>query len=120
TMDDKLHYAIKPFHPPLAVGDEVPGALLAEVRLLAGLSHPNVVRPVTIGESTEGHHLVMEHVEGTTLDNLRHEAWRQGTAIPLGVTIRIVLDALAGLAAVHELADERGQPAGMVHRAMGP
>jgi len=119
-MDDKLQYAIKPFHPPLAVGDEVPVALLAEVRLLAGLSHPNVVRPVTVGESSDGHHLVTEYVEGTTLDSLRHEAWRQGAAIPLGVTVRILLDALAGLAAVHELVDGSGHPAGMVHRDMAP
>ncbi len=119
-MDAKLHYAIKPFHPPLAAGDEVPGALLAEVRLLAGLAHPNVIRPVTIGESSDGHHLVMEYVEGSTLDSLRHEAWRQGAAIPLAVTVRVLLDALAGLAAVHDLADERGRPLGMVHRDMAP
>lgn len=114
------HYSIKAFHPPLAAGEEVPGTLLAEVRLLAGLAHPNVVRPVTIGESTDGHHLVVEYVEGTTLEQLRHEAWRQSVEMPLAVTARILLDALAGLTAVHELADERGRPAGLVHRDMAP
>ena len=119
-MEGKNHYAIKPFHPPLAPGDEVPLALVAEVRLLAGLEHPNVVRPVTIGESSDGHHLVMEYVEGTSLERVRQEAWRQGVEIPLRLTVRVVLDALAGLAAVHELCDERGRPLGMVHRDMSP
>ncbi len=119
-MADKSHYSIKSFHPPLARDEAVPLALVAEVRLLARLEHPNVVRPVTIGESSDGHHLVMEYVEGSSLDEVRREAWRQGREIPLRVTVRILLDALAGLAAVHELRDEGGRQLGMVHRGMSP
>ena len=119
-MPGKSHYSIKPFHPPLTPDDGVPLALAAEVRLLARLEHPNVVRPVEIGESSEGHHLIMEYVDGTSLDDVRREARRRQVEIPLRVTVRILLDALAGLAAVHELSDEGGRPLGLVHRSMGP
>ena len=119
-MGDKNHFSIRPFHPPLSPEEPVPRALAAEVRVLAGLEHPNVIRPVTIGESSDGHHLVMEYAEGTSLEELRLAAWQRVIAIPLRVTVRVLLDALAGLAAVHALADERGRPLGMVHRAMGP
>ena len=119
-MADKSHYSIKPFHPPLAPDEGVPLELAAEVRLLARLEHPNVIRPVSIGESSDGHHLVMEYVEGVSLEELRRRARALEREIPLRVTLRILLDALAGLAAVHELADEGGRPAGMVHRGMSP
>ncbi|HEY8144211.1 MAG TPA: serine/threonine-protein kinase [Kofleriaceae bacterium] len=119
-MPGKSHYSIKPFHPPLTPNDGVPLALAAEVRLLARLEHPNVIRPVTIGESSEGHHLVMEYVDGSSLDDVRREVRRRHRDIPLRVTVRILLDALAGLAAVHELSDEGGRPLGLVHRSMGP
>ncbi len=120
AMAGKSHYSIKPFHPPLGRDDGVPLVLAAEVRVLTRLVHPNVIRPVEIGQSSDGHHLVMEFVEGTSLEDLRRESWRRGQEIPLRVTIRILLDALAGLVAVHELTDDGGRPAGLVHRDMSP
>ena len=119
-MAGKSHYSIKPFHPPLGRDDGVPLVLAAEVRVLTRLVHPNVIRPVEIGESSEGHHLVMEYVEGTSLDEVRRESWRRGLEVPLRVTVRILLDAMAGLAAVHDLTDEGGRPLGLVHRGMSP
>ena len=68
TMIGKNQYAILPFHPPLAAGDEVPGSLRDEVRLLSLIQHPNVIRPVSIGESSDGSHLVVERVDGASLE----------------------------------------------------
>jgi serine/threonine protein kinase len=120
AMIGKNQYAILPFHPPLAPGDEVPGSLRDEVRLLSLLDHPNVVRPVSIGEGSEGPHLLVERIEGSSLELIRQETWKRGGEVPLGVTVRVLLDALAGLAAVHEMPDESGRPVGMVHRDMSP
>ena len=119
-MIGKNQYAILPFHPPLAPGDEVPDSLRDEVRLLSLLDHPNVVRPVSIGEGSEGPHLLVERIEGSSLEQIRQETWKRGGEVPLGVTVRVLLDALAGLAAVHEMPDESGRPVGMVHRDMSP
>ena len=119
-MIGKNQYAILPFHPPLAAGDEVPGSLRDEVRLLSLIQHPNVIRPVSIREGADGPHLVVERVDGASLDQIRQEAWNRGIDVPLRVTVRVLLDALAGLAAVHEMPDDSGRAVGMVHRDMSP
>jgi serine/threonine protein kinase len=100
------------FDPPLSGEDEVPAGLLAEVRLLSRLDHPNVVRPVGI----DGHRLVVEPSEGESLEELLAESWRRRIHLPIRVAVRITLDALAGLQAIHELADDGGRTIGLVHR----
>src|SRR5262249_45766523 len=45
---------------------------------------------------------------------------RKGGPIPIPVAMRIVLDALAGLHAAHELVDPHGVPVGLVHRDCSP
>ena len=62
----------------------------------------------------------MEYIEGETLARLMARALARAQPIPRPVLIRIVLDALAGLHAAHELVDPRRQPADLVHRDVSP
>src|SRR5262249_24528494 len=86
----------------------------------AGIHHPHVVPILEVGESPRGYYLVMEYVEGGTLAQLMARAVARGQPIPQPVLIRIVLDALAGLHAAHELCDPRGFPVRLVHRDVSP
>jgi serine/threonine-protein kinase len=45
---------------------------------------------------------------------------QQRRKLPVGVALRILCDALAGLHCVHELLDESGAPLGLVHRDVSP
>ncbi len=112
--------AIKRLHPHLAKEPEFIEMFLDEARLAARIHHPNVVPIQEVGESDGGFYLVMDYVEGDTLARLLARAAQTDTQIPWGVTIRILLDTLAGLHAAHELTDDLGQPLAIVHRDVSP
>ena len=112
--------AIKRLHPHLASEDEFIEMFLDEARLAAGIHHPHVVPILEVGESDSGYYLVMEYVEGDTLARLMARSLARAQPIPRPVLIRIILDALAGLHAAHELLDPDGNPVNLVHRDVSP
>jgi serine/threonine protein kinase len=112
--------AIKRLHPHLQGEPEFVEMFLDEARLAALIHHPNVVPILEVGESEAGYYLVMEYVEGDTLSKIVARAMSLGQMPPRQVILRMMLDALAGLHAAHELRDERGQLLGLVHRDCSP
>ncbi len=112
--------AIKRLHPHLARDEDFIEMFLDEARLAARIHHPNVVPILEIGTSDEGYYLVMEYIEGDTLGRLLARSVQSGAKLPPGIGIRIVLDALAGLHAAHELKDDDGKPLECVHRDVSP
>ncbi len=79
-----------------------------EGRLLTQLDHPNVVRAFQLGQTGGAHFIVMEHLDGETLD----EVLTRRKKLPAPEAVRIVSHALLGL---QHLADKR-----MVHRDLKP
>jgi eukaryotic-like serine/threonine-protein kinase len=112
--------AIKRLHPHLARETEFVEMFLDEARLAARIHHPNVVPIQEVGESDLGYYLVMDYVEGDTLARILARAAQSKQQIPHGVTIRILLDVLAGLHAAHEMKDDFGAPLSIVHRDISP
>jgi eukaryotic-like serine/threonine-protein kinase len=112
--------AIKRLHPHLAGEKEFVRMFLDEARLAAGIHHPNVVPILEVGASERGYYLVMEYIEGDTLARLLARAASSTKRLPVPIGLRIVIDMLAGLHAAHELKDEMGQPAELVHRDVSP
>jgi serine/threonine protein kinase len=112
--------AIKQLHPHLADEQEFVEMFLDEARLAAGIHHPNVVSILEVGESEFGYFLVMEYVEGDTLGRLLARAAGSATPVPYAVSIRVLLDALHGLHAAHDLLDPSGAPLQLVHRDVSP
>lgn len=79
-----------------------------EGRLLCQLDHPNVVRAYQVGQANGVHFIVMEHLEGETLDAVLD---RRRT-LPPGEAVRLAVQALNGLQHLH---DKR-----MIHRDVKP
>jgi eukaryotic-like serine/threonine-protein kinase len=114
-------FAIKVLHPHLAHEEEFISMFLDEARLAARIRHPNVVPTLDISDTPDaGFYLVMEYIEGDHLGALLQKAWKLGKRLPFPVTLRIVVDALEGLAAAHNLSDESGRPLQLVHRDVSP
>jgi serine/threonine-protein kinase len=112
--------AIKCLHPHIAADQQFVTMFLDEARLAARIRHPNVVATLDLERSAEGLYLVMEYVEGDSLLGLLRNTVKANRPIPAGVAIRIMLDALAGLHAAHELTDDHGIPLQLVHRDVSP
>ncbi|MDC3953126.1 serine/threonine-protein kinase [Polyangium jinanense] len=113
--------AVKEMHPHLAKEPEFVAMFLDEARLAAQIRHPNVVATLDVTENEEGSlSLVMEYVEGPSLQQILRRAVRQHDRVPIDLGLRLFLDALSGLEAAHELTDESGTPLHIVHRDVSP
>jgi eukaryotic-like serine/threonine-protein kinase len=96
--------AIKVLHPALAARSDVTHRFRSEAHTLARLSHPNVATVYSFLLDGDAHLLVMEYVEGETLESLirREGGMSPQRALPL------FLQALDGIHHAHQL--------GVVHR----
>lgn len=113
--------AIKTLHPHLADEDQFVNMFLDEARLAARIRHPNVVATLDISESAmDGYFLVMEYVEGENLAALLKRSVTASAQLPVTIALRIVLDALQGLSAAHNLTDSDGKRLNLVHRDVSP
>jgi len=113
-------FALKLMHAHLRGDPEWASHLVHEARLAARVRHPNVVQVVEVGDDPLGVFIVLDYIEGDTLSGLSQALHARNRALPLAIAGRILIDALTGLHAAHELRDESGSPLGIVHRDFTP
>jgi eukaryotic-like serine/threonine-protein kinase len=90
---------------------------LREASIAMRIEHPNVVRAYEVGEAEGEPYIVMELLEGATLADLQRAA---RTRIPLPKALNIVVGALRGLHAAHELRGPTGEAVGLIHQDVSP
>ncbi len=112
--------AVKFLHQHVANDEVFVSMFLDEARLAAKIRHPNVVPTLDLENGPDGLFLVMEYVEGDSLVGLIRSLARAKRPLPPGITVRVILDALAGLRAAHELTDDSGELLNLVHRDVSP
>jgi serine/threonine protein kinase len=110
--------AIKRLLPQFACDEEFSAMLLEEARLSACVSHPNVAGVIDVVQEGDELWLVLEYIEGHSLARLMRR--QPGAPVPPAYVVRILIDLLHGLAAVHEARDEWGTPLAIVHRDVSP
>lgn len=81
-----------------------------EAQTMAKVAHPNIVHVYEVGESSGQLFIVMEYVAGIRLSDW--QAQRDTGVAAIQQTLRVYLQAAAGLAAAHQ--------AGLVHRDFKP
>ena len=112
--------ALKLTHAHLKETTEFASDLLDEAMLAVRIKHPNVVPILDVDDDPLGLFLVMEYIEGDTLAGLRRKGAAQHQPLPRNVAMRVLLDALAGLHAAHEIKDDAGTALDLVHRDFSP
>jgi serine/threonine-protein kinase len=112
--------AIKRPHRHLAGDKTFVTMLVDEARLASAIDDPHVVKVRELGFEGGMPFIVMDYVEGASLAELRRELTAAGRAIDVRVAVRLVLDALAGLQAAHELRDSNDKALHIVHRDVSP
>ena len=91
----------------------------AEARLAARMDHPNVVQTLAFGRDADRYSIVMEFLDGKSLQEVRARAHGLG-GMPVEMELEILVQVLAGLHYAHGLCDYGGTPLGIVHRDVSP
>ena len=95
-------------------------ALYAEARIASLLNHPNLIQTFGTVVLRGRPWIVMEFLEGQTLQRVLQAAWKKRGSLPLPITLRIVRDLLRGLEHAHELVALDGRALCLVHRDVTP
>ena len=110
--------AIKRILPHLLDSADFVKMFLAEAKLAAQLSHPNIVHIYDFGKVETDYFLAMEFVDGVHAGQLGKLAPRD--RIPPTLVARIGAEAAAALHYAHEQKSPTGKPLGLVHRDVSP
>jgi serine/threonine-protein kinase len=108
---------VKELKPELVEDASFLEMFLEEARLAARLNHPNIVQTNEIGAEGKRHFMVMDYLEGVTLEAIlrkKHESFT------LAMQLRVFCETLAALEYAHTLKDFDGTPLGIVHRDATP
>lgn len=100
--------------------DDIRRAFAREAELAARIAHPNVVQIFDVQMAGDETFIVMELLEGLSLQKLMLRARRETTDVPMRVLTRCALDAARGLHAAHSLRGDDGALVGLVHRDVSP
>jgi len=111
---------IKRLLPHLAREAAYNAMFIDEAKLTARLVHPKIAQTYELGRVGESLFIAMEYVDGIdVLAMLRELAYRR-QRVPAEVAVWIVHEVLEALDFAHNLADEHGNPLGVVHRDISP
>jgi serine/threonine protein kinase len=109
-------FAIKTIRTELVDDHRFQEMFLDEARIASGIQHPNVAQILDLGEQENVLFIVMEWVDGDSLAKVRRIVTKRGHRLPVGVALRMLADACAGLHAAHEMRDDQGELLEIVHR----
>ncbi len=112
--------ALKVMHPHIASDPDFVGMFLDEARLAARIRHPNVVATIDIQKTEDAMFIVMDYVDGPTLQEVRKHLKSREERVPIGIALRFFIDILNGLQEAHELCDKDGSALNLVHRDVSP
>ena len=93
---------------------------LDEARVIARLSHPNVVQVFDMGQVGDDYFMAMEYVPGVDLQDLLDALPEGERRLPIPVACRIVAQVAEGLEHAHRAVNGESQLLGIVHRDVSP
>lgn len=111
---------IKRILPHLVEDEEFFTMFRDEAKITMRLDHPNIARINEFGVENGVHFIEMEYVAGEDMRRIEKRAAAAGKGIPIGVILKIIADAAAGLDFAHKARDAKGTPLNLVHRDVSP
>jgi len=111
---------VKAMLPALTSQREFVAMFSGEARLMAQLSHPNVVQVHDFGVVDGIPYLAMEYLPGRNLSQLRTAIAARGQRMPVGCALAIARDMCHGLGYAHEFTDAEGKRSQIIHRDVSP
>lgn len=111
---------IKRLLPHVAEDRSIVEMFLDEARIVARLSHPNIVQVFDLGTEGESYFIAMEYLQGQPLRKLEFAALERKAVVPFDVSAAVVYHVAGALHYAHEFRDLDGSHLGIVHRDVSP
>lgn len=111
--------AVKKLIATSEIGDLATSSFVAEAQVIAKLDHHNIVRLIELGTFEGDLYLVLDYVDGASLDRLIKRKLGGGPLSPAAVAY-VGREIAQALESVHSLCDEQGRNYGVVHRDVTP
>jgi serine/threonine protein kinase len=112
--------AIKTIRGGFVAEPEFVRLFIGEAKLVADLVHENIVQVLSLGASDGRYYIVMEYVEGITLEELIRYHLDCGLALPVTLGAFIISRVCRGLEYAHQRVDRSGHELRIVHRDISP
>jgi eukaryotic-like serine/threonine-protein kinase len=110
---------LKRILPTLAADPTFVRMLVDEAHIASSLNHSNLVQVLDLGKAGEQYFLVLEFVDGWSLEQVRRRALKAKVKVPLPLALYVVSALCRALAYVHTRSRD-GKPLGIVHRDVTP
>lgn len=112
--------ALKVIRDELANDEQFATMFVDEAKILARLSHPNVIQTLEYGIAGEHRFIAMELLSGRTIADVWDTLVEAKEAFDLGMAAWVCARVAEGLHSAHELVDEAGAPLSVIHRDVNP
>jgi len=112
--------AVKRILSHLSDNKEFVDMFVDEAKMVAGLTHPNIVQIFDLGRIERSYYIAMEYVHGRDLRTILRRAKERHVLVPLELSAFVVSRLAAALEYAHRKRDEAGQPMLLVHRDVSP
>ena len=93
---------------------------LSEAKLVARLTHNNVIQIHEMGQIDGDYFIAMEYVRGKSLRDIIDTLRSRGEQMPLAYVIDLAIKLCEGLGYAHGAQDLRGRPMNIIHRDVNP
>jgi len=93
---------------------------LSEAKLVARLTHNNVIQIHEMGQIDGDYFIAMEYVRGKSLRDIIDTLRSRGEQMPLAHVIDLAIKLCEGLGYAHGAQDLRGRPMNIIHRDVNP
>jgi serine/threonine protein kinase len=110
---------LKRILPALAEDQKFVRMFVDEAHIASTLNHSNLVQVLDLGKSGGQYFLVLEFVDGWSLEQIRRRALQAKLKLPVPLALYIIGALCRGLAYVHTR-ERNGKPLGIVHRDVTP
>ncbi|HEY7818208.1 MAG TPA: serine/threonine-protein kinase, partial [Vicinamibacteria bacterium] len=112
--------AVKRILPHLSSNKDFVDMFIEEAKMVASLSHPNIVQIFDLGRIDETSYIAMEFVEGKDLRTILTRARNRSTLPAVDLAALIAARVSAALEYAHRHRDSNGQELRIVHRDVSP
>jgi serine/threonine protein kinase len=122
ALDDgtEERVALKVIRDELAHDEQFKSMFIDEAKILAQLSHPNVIKTLEYGVTGAHRFIAMELLSGRTYSDVWDLLAVKGDKIPPWLAAWLCARVAEGLHHAHELVDDLGQSLGVIHRDVNP